>query len=739
MGYDGAAPQQRVELLMSEYFRRVRPVARALAGFARGRWSRRRPTRRSFVGSAGISRSPSTASASSIPRASRRCRRCGSKRSEWRSPNDCGVSEQARTCIEENVDALHGGRLRRNGRRPAAGAQPVRAAAGPVPSSLRDARLRAPVLHIPGVRPDSLPRWSATSTIATRSTSTRCWRSATSSRSDRSPRIPGASASATMLSEVHAPELLTLSLLYHDVGKWRDGRSRRRERASRAADAGAAAAVARGAADGDLPDPTAPGDVPRGVPARLRGSGGRLARSPALVRTEEQLKMLCLLTLADIGAVSPETLTPWKEELLWRLYVDTYNRLTFGYADELIQTDHAGLEVVVAGTPGRHLRAGALGVPRRPAAPLPGAVRSGDGLPPRAARTRHPSRRDPRVAREARRHLGAVGGDARQAVPLLEHLRRAVLLRHGHPSRPGDDDARAASSSTSSSSRTTSSSSPRTRPAPRKSTRSCRPSSPATLDVTTLLRGKTRSVHLPAPPAVRARRSAFDNEHSQKYTVLEIVADDADRAAAPHQRGRCRATGAICDLALISTEGKKAIDVLHVTKQREQAVGRRTRPRWGRSWKACWRERMKLIKSIVRPNKVDEVREALERLNIAGMTVTDVRGHGRQKGHTAVYRGKEYAVSLLPKVEIEVVVSNDVVEEVIQAIIRRRADRRNRRRTGVRAAGGRRLQHPDRRAGRHVTPCTSGVTGVRRMTTLRQRVMLIAVVTVHRDDAYRSW
>ena len=78
---------------------------------------------------------------------------------------------------------------------------------------------------------------------------------------------------------------------------------------------------------------------------------------------------------------------------------------------------------------------------------------------------------------------------------------------------------------------------------------------------------------------------------------------------------------------------------------------------------------MKLIKSIVRPNKVDEVREALERLNIAGMTVTDVRGHGRQKGHTAVYRGKEYTVSLLPKIEIEVVVSNDVVEEVIKAII----------------------------------------------------------------------
>jgi nitrogen regulatory protein PII len=78
---------------------------------------------------------------------------------------------------------------------------------------------------------------------------------------------------------------------------------------------------------------------------------------------------------------------------------------------------------------------------------------------------------------------------------------------------------------------------------------------------------------------------------------------------------------------------------------------------------------MKLIKCIVRPNKVDDVRDALEKLNLAGMTVTDVRGHGRQKGHTAVYRGKEYAVSLLPKVEVEVVVHDNVVEDVIRAIV----------------------------------------------------------------------
>ena len=77
---------------------------------------------------------------------------------------------------------------------------------------------------------------------------------------------------------------------------------------------------------------------------------------------------------------------------------------------------------------------------------------------------------------------------------------------------------------------------------------------------------------------------------------------------------------------------------------------------------------MKLIKSIIRPNKVDEVRDALEKLSISGLTVTDVRGHGRQKGHTAVYRGKEYSVTLLPKVEIEVVVEDDMVDDAIKAI-----------------------------------------------------------------------
>ena len=78
---------------------------------------------------------------------------------------------------------------------------------------------------------------------------------------------------------------------------------------------------------------------------------------------------------------------------------------------------------------------------------------------------------------------------------------------------------------------------------------------------------------------------------------------------------------------------------------------------------------MKLIKSIVRPNMVDNIKEALGKLNIAGMTVTEVRGHGKQKGHTAIYRGKEYNVSLLPKMEVEVVVPDALADDAIKAIV----------------------------------------------------------------------
>jgi nitrogen regulatory protein PII len=79
---------------------------------------------------------------------------------------------------------------------------------------------------------------------------------------------------------------------------------------------------------------------------------------------------------------------------------------------------------------------------------------------------------------------------------------------------------------------------------------------------------------------------------------------------------------------------------------------------------------MKLIKAIVRPNKIDDVKEALTGVNVNGMTITEVRGHGKQKGQTGVYRGQEYSVSLLPKLELEVVVTDDLVDDAVRAIIR---------------------------------------------------------------------
>ena len=79
---------------------------------------------------------------------------------------------------------------------------------------------------------------------------------------------------------------------------------------------------------------------------------------------------------------------------------------------------------------------------------------------------------------------------------------------------------------------------------------------------------------------------------------------------------------------------------------------------------------MKIVKAIVRPNKVDDVKDALSQNGVSGMTVTEVRGHGRQRGHSAVYRGSEYEVSLLPKIEIEVVVPDALVDDAINAIMK---------------------------------------------------------------------
>jgi nitrogen regulatory protein P-II 2 len=78
---------------------------------------------------------------------------------------------------------------------------------------------------------------------------------------------------------------------------------------------------------------------------------------------------------------------------------------------------------------------------------------------------------------------------------------------------------------------------------------------------------------------------------------------------------------------------------------------------------------MKFITAVIKPFKLEEVRDALTAAGVHGLTVTEVKGYGRQKGHTEIYRGAEYAVSFLPKLKIEVAVSSDVAQKVIDAIV----------------------------------------------------------------------
>jgi [protein-PII] uridylyltransferase len=162
--------------------------------------------------------------------------------------------------------------------------------------------------------------------------------------------IPDRMRFRSILSDLQEPELLVLALLFHDVGKWRD-------------DDHALESVRMAEHVLERLQVTAEQreTVLFLIRHHLRMSIAAFRRDTedpdivkqfaALVGTEERLKMLCLMTHVDIEAVSPETLTPWKAELLWRLYVDTYNHLTQRYGDELIERNEAGLTELQANRP----------------------------------------------------------------------------------------------------------------------------------------------------------------------------------------------------------------------------------------------------------------------------------------------------------------------------------------------------------------------------------------------------
>jgi [protein-PII] uridylyltransferase len=367
----------------------------------------------------------------------------------------------------------------------------------------------------------------------------------------------------SLLNEVRSPELLTLALLYHDVGKWQDD--------DHSAESGRlAAAMLRRLQMPDEDSHTVDFLIRKHLAMstvmfrRDFGDPEIVAEFGALVGSEEWLKLLSLMTLVDIEAVGPGTLTPWKEDLLWRLYIEAYNHLTLGYADNLIKDDLADRAEVMANCPDdiseEELSRFLDGLPRRYLAvfgisAIYRHVRLARGL---RADDLHLSleRRDDiwelTVAALDRpflfsnisgvlSHFGmnilrgqAMTTPSHLVLDVFEFTDHEGFLRQNTGAR--DEVARVLHSVAL-----------------------------GTTDVRALLRGRERSVVHRRYRDVETRVH-IDNEYSKRYTVVEIVTNDAPGLLFRLSRA-ISDSGCDVDLVLISTEGRKAIDVLHVTKQ----------------------------------------------------------------------------------------------------------------------------------------------------------------------------
>lgn len=558
-GCEGRQSQQRVESLMGDYFRHARASSRALtrvrrAATPQGGMSVSRHVGRHFEISAEGVRFLDLTRAASRP-------------SLWLElfrialSNGCAVSEQALTCIEQNIEryapddfmATDGDR------------QLVRSMLYPRPGLY--ARLTE--MHDCGLLDRVFPEFARIHGRVVRdfyhkyTVDEHTLLAIKGVESLWNPTNPSQQRFNSILQELHAPELLTLALLFHDVGKWRDAEHVQES-----------VQLAQSMLD-RLELPT---DARRTVEFLIRNhllmsqvAFRRDFDDPHVVKqfadligSEERLKLLCLMTRADVGAVNPEVLTPWKEDLLWRLYVHAYNRLTLGYADELLQKDPAGLSVVVAGRPDditeAELTSFLKGLPRRyltlfGLASIYRHVRLARGIHKdevHAFLERHGEVWEltlvtldkPYLFSNVSGVLSYFGMDIHrgQAMTTPEGLVLDVFqfADEGGFLRLNAD-------------------------APAEMSRLLENVVAGSIDVPTLLRGKLQSLlyrnRRHGTPIVR-----FDNEHSRKYTVLEIVADDAPGLLYRISRV-ISACGCDVDLVLISTEGKKAVDVLHITKQ----------------------------------------------------------------------------------------------------------------------------------------------------------------------------
>ena len=379
------------------------------------------------------------------------------------------------------------------------------------------------------------------------------------------PRTDSRKRFGGILRELEQPELLVLALLFHDVGKWTN--KNHAEEGVRMA-IGALRRI-------KLPE-KAIATVEFLIRHHLQMSVLAFRRDvedpktatqfARLVGTEERLKLLCLLTLADVDAVSPGVMTPWKEEMLWRLYVDTYNRLTLGYSDDSIDDADAvreelssqrppdvsqdDLDAFIEGLPQRYLRM----VERQR---VYEHVRLARGLQPKEVRSLLEQK-------DAAWELSTIAPDQpglfANVCGVLSYFGMNILRGQAMTNRHGlvidifqfadqEEFLRL------------------NRVARDELTALLEDVISGRVDIADKLRGRWGSRSTSDTPQRTRPTVRFNNHYSRRFTVLEVVAANAWGLLYRLSR-TLSAHGCDIDLVLISTEGALAIDVIHLTKDR---------------------------------------------------------------------------------------------------------------------------------------------------------------------------